>query len=1141
MAFTTFQSLAQVCTAPSFEHYTADEGLSSNSVWAVMQDEKGFIWLATSYGLNRFDGQQFKTWTHNPQDSTSLGFNRLKRLYPGSNGDIWISSIGQGLSRYRHRHNDFVNYHYSDTNSQTLYSDEVNNLFTDSKGQTWASTTQGLNLYLPEKDAFARVPVADSSQIGAVYEIAEMPAGTLWLATRGGLYRAQQQEDKSYTLVCTKLLPPYTSAKAVLADTLTHKLWVTTEKGDVFQFLPGSRQQMACLESVNYPDGKLTSVQMVQRNRSEIWIRYARDYISRLLLDEDGNLLYSKNYFQQSASGEQYAPVTMMHADSRGGMWVATDGNGLHHMPAGAENFKQYAHHPAQTGSISGNSVVCLLEDRQRGLWAGTFGAGLNYLPDSNKGFSFFTETPRAGNSENCLRGKVINGFFERPDSLVWVASNGGGLHLFNPATGTFRRYAHNPQDPFSLPSDKVVSVLQDRQGRVWAGTAGNGLACMQQETGRFTRYGKAQGLRDSYIFCLLEDRKGRVWAGHRKGIDLLLPGKDKFVPVDYVRGIPSAVALLKYVWSVKQHTNGTIWIASEGDGLFVFNPETGTASHIQNLSDPEGRSTTSTVWAVAEGQRGMVWLGTGHGLFRYNPGTGETRAFTSLQGLPNNVVYSIIADKDGFVWAATIGGLARFDPQTETFFNFYKEDGLGGNDFMPAALEASDGTFYFGGTHGFNSFIPKNLKDRNLQVPPLAITRIRLNMQELSPGVGQDVVLQAPVHVARQLQIPHGSHLLTVEFAALNFINPHKNEYAYRLEPLQKEWQYTGRQPLATFTNLSPGEYVLHLKGSNNDRVWNEAGISMNILIPPPWWKTRWAMALFVLGVMSLLAGGVSYRFASLQRQRQKLEKLVEVRTSEVLRQNSEITVQKQAMQEQNQVLEERNHRLQDLNREYKGLMNVVAHDLKSPLNRVRGLLELMSIELKGGDTQQQYTDMAFRVIDDGILLIQDLLDLQGFSENRQVQLQPENVDLPALFNSVFDSYQTRLQNKRITLKASLEPAQITTDVLSLQRVVDNLFSNAVKFTPPGRSIMVDLRQTTDGQHMVLQVADEGPGFRQEDLPHMFKMFRKLSAQPTAGESSNGLGLAIVKVLVERLNGEITVENRPARGACFTIKLPQT
>ena len=480
---------------------------------------------------------------------------------------------------------------------------------------------------------------------------------------------------------------------------------------------------------------------------------------------------------------------------------------------------------------------------------------------------------------------------YQGNNEILWIGTKGGGLDRFDRANNTFTHYTSEADNPNSLNDNNIGAIRADTSGSLWLGTHANGLNKFDPIEEIFTRFQHdpldLNSLNNNAILDLDIDANGFLWIGMLGGgLDRFDPTTNTFTHYVQDAGNPNAL-VANWIRAVTVDSNGVVWAGAEG-GVSRFDSNTNTFTNFRpNIKDPNSLSSAS-VYTIFVDSHGIVWVGTGDGLNKLDQDTGIFTTYRTDQGPPDNTVNGILEDDQGYLWISTNKGLSKFDPKNVTFRNYDQGDGLQGNLFSwHSAFKSRSGELFFGGTNGLNSFYPDQLHD-NLYQPPVYLTDFQLNNKPVP--VGDDTPLSQSINFSKQITLTHDQTIFSIKFAALNYLSPDKNRYAYILEGLNNEWVYEdSKNRVATYTHINPGKYTFRVKASNNDGVWNEDGTSLAIVVIPPWWESWWFRSLALATVIGLVYSGYQWRIRSVQQQNRKLEQ-------EIAKQNQELRSAKEA-----------------------------------------------------------------------------------------------------------------------------------------------------------------------------------------------------------------------------------------------------
>lgn len=881
-----------------FDTVGRSEGLSQVSILAVLQDRRGFLWLGTQDGLNRYDGYGMTVFRHDPDDPASLSESWVNGLYEDRDGALWIVTRQPGvLNRFDPVTERFTRYLHDPEDPATLAPSPVNPsaLWDDGEGTLWIGTL-GAGLLKLDR-ATGRVTRLPSGSRGEeeipgrfVSALVESRAGELWIGTfDAGLARRRPALPGSGERFEVFRHDPEA------ADGLSHdrvvsitedragNLWIGTGAGlDRFDRATGRFQGFRCTYAL-VPSSAALPRPVQEDRRGRLWL-VSEAGVGRL--DPAAGTVVDYRHDPDVPHGLGRGPVRALQVDRRGDVWVGTEGGGLSLYQPERDGFRVVRHRPGDRYGLSSDLVTTIFEDRSGLLWIGTTEGGLSKYGIQSNRFTHHASNPF---DPQGLADDMVWALLEDRGGRLWVGTLNGGLHRLGPDREAVQtRFGRMPGTLRDLGSDHVRSVLEDRRGRIWVGTFGAGLARLDPEgdrvEARFTHVpGGGSSLSSDSVYDLFEDRRGALWVGTVRGWNRLDPDTGVVTRFLHDPGDPTSLPG-DAVRTTYEGRDGTLWVGTE-QGLGRFDPETGTfRTYRRDLRDPHGLG-SDIVLDVHQDDAGFLWLATyGGGLERLDPETGRCRHFTTRDGLPNDSVYSVLPDGEGHYWLSTNDGLARFDPVRESFRVYGVEDGLQDVEFNAGAFfQSPRGELFFGGTNGFNTFVSDDLPT-NRHVPPVVLTRFRI-----FGGTGTREILGGALTAAGGITLSHEDRYVSFEFAALDFARPERNGYAYRLEGFDPGWIDSRTRRRADYTNLPPGRYVFRVKGSNGDGVWNEEGAALRVVVVPPPWRRWWAYALYGVAVLGMVSGYARFRTLTHRREleqervaaenRRKTEELEEAR----------------------------------------------------------------------------------------------------------------------------------------------------------------------------------------------------------------------------------------------------------------------
>lgn len=803
---------------PRFQHFDVEDGLSQSSAVCLAQDHEGFLWIGSYAGLNRYDGYSFKTFGSDQGKSGSLADANIRSLAVDDTGTLWVGTRNGGLSRYDKALDSFVNYLHDKANPASIPANEVHAIHQDRSGVIRVGTAGGLAELDRNTGTFRLIAQEGAPKgSGEIVSIAQDNSGRIWAASRKSLFMLDGSAG---------------ALKPAMSDALSKSL------------------ATAQINQLYFESGTV------------LWI--VSDVVGLFRLD------VSTGTFETHLES---IGVFKLVRDHLGTLWAATlKGVGRLVEDGSQRRFELFGHDPYDPDSISQDDVMSLLEDSSGILWAGTYSGGLNKLVPGSRWFASYRRIP--GNPSS-LPGKEVSSVFLGKDGDLWVGLRYNGLARMDRTRKVVERFRHDGGDPASLADDQVNCVMEDSRGRIWVGTVEQGISVLERSTGKFTHYrhrpDDPQSISQDKIWWLFEDQAGIVWAGTSKGglnrIDPRTGRATRYVndPKD-----PASISHDR-VRFITQSRDGSLWMGTNA-GLNRFLPWNGTFTSWKN--DPKNPDSLSNdrVTPIVEDATGVLWVGTDQGLNRFDPSTGRFKRYMERDGLADDGIQGMAMDGQGRLWMSTFKGISRLNPATGEVRNYSRRDGLVGVEFyMNAFHKGHNGELFFGGFSGLNAFFPADVRD-NLHAPSLAVTEFRVNnhVRPLSSaGSGGKVVLSP------------SDQSMTIEFAAMDFTNPARNQYAYKLEGFDAEWVEIGSSRRATYTNLDPGNYRFLAKGSNNEGHWCKTPLAISMEVVPPYWKTLWFKTALVLACAGAAYAFYSFRLSALKTRRRQLEETVASQTA--------------------------------------------------------------------------------------------------------------------------------------------------------------------------------------------------------------------------------------------------------------------
>jgi len=788
-----------------FSRLSTAQGLSQTRVAQIVQDDRGFMWFGTQYGLNRFDGYEFKVFVHEPGQTNSLS-------------GAWVYS-----------------------------------LFKDRKGILWIGCNQVLNRFDPSTEAFTHYHI-DQDDLhgtgGTVVHISQDTDGILWLATGSGLtsLNPSSGDIKHYRHSPNDLSTLSTNDVNWTGQDNSGHLWVGTRNG-----LEQLDRQTGHV-TFRIPMADAVQVAFYEDRSGAFWV-YQATGSGLALYNPSTNAVTRYSFYGRAPPDDQLTGVMGMVEDDQGRLWLGSPGIGLLEYDRINRRFLHYRNHPPDPESIAEDKVIALFKDREGNIWTGLHSHGPNHFLQRNLQFESFKHDAENSNS---LTTDFVNAIYEDADGILWIG-NDEGLHEID-HQGSLRRLRSLPLG--SRPM--VITISGDSSGSIWFGTFNQGVSRYDPHSGRITTYrhdpAVPNSLSNDEVHKIFVDHKDRLWIATDDGLDLF----DYQTQTFHVYKVDPNNRLSQSYVAIDEAKDGTLWLGSAHSGLHHFDPATGQFTVIKSQSGISTVLGDDTVPSVHVSPRGDVWIGTQNGLSRLDPLQGRFFTFDRRDGLPANSISCILEDGRGDLWLSTNKGLSHFDPTRNTFNNYSTVDGLPGEDLTgwSTCFRSKRGEMFFAGFAGAVGFYPEVLQEVHSTVATV-LTDIEVSGRAVA--IGSHAPMTRSIAYADGITLTHRENTFAIAFSGMTFANAESTRYRYQLAGLDRIWyESDSRVRRAAYTSLAPGYYVLYVQSAASRGAWSEPGATFTIRILPPWWATWWSRALY--GILAIIAFGYLYRLRLLK-----------------------------------------------------------------------------------------------------------------------------------------------------------------------------------------------------------------------------------------------------------------------------------
>lgn len=999
----------------------------------------------------------------------------------------------------------------------------------DMKGFMWFGTKDGLNRYDGYNFRIFRNNPHNTQSIGNNFIrcIAEGDTYTLYIGTDAGLY-IMNTIDESFSKVTMKTAKgiDVTSAVNALHVDKNGNVWIGSMAQGIFVYNPKD-QVLKAVELEKYHLGQNAAWSIISDKSGTIWVG------TRL-----GLLRYNANTEKLEAIEGMFSTqdnskheILCILDDDKGNLWLGTwdDGMRLYNKQTneyislyGLDSRSYYITHvrsifqytdkslligsddglylfdlekeiikrvdvPQLTHSLSDQNIYSIAKDRENGIWIGTYFGGVNYLNTS----LINIETYYPDVVHGLLSGKAVSQFCEDDAGNIWIATEDGGVNFFDTKTKKITQ-------PIQTTYHNTHALLFDNEN-LWIGTFSRGIDVYNTRTKSLINLRNSakdeNTLNDDCIFSLYKTKKGDIYAGTPVGLNKYNRNDNSFTRIPEANG---------FIYDMKEDDYGNLWVATYGLGalrLDIKNNKWINYDTIQSRNNPIVGSKLTGIYI--DNKKRVIFSSEGRGIFIYDYKTDNFKNISEVDGLPNNVIYGVLDDPFGNLWISSNKGLVCFDTSNPRDFKLYnKADGLQSNQFnYKSSYKTRDGKFYFGGINGFNSFFPKDLSEsKNRIVPSIEITQINL-LDNSDPELEKEI--QTNLNKKEQIELPYNKSSFTISYVSLSYISQAKNQYAYKLEGVDTEWNYAGNNKSVTYVSLSPGKYLFKVKASNNDGLWNDQGTEIEIEILPPFWLSLPAKMFYLLINLLIVYFIASYYLKKTKRKQQ--QQLENFKTEqETLAFKSKIE-----------------------------FFTTIAHEIRTPLSLISAPLEEVISSGEGSNQTHQNLSIIEKNCDRLTILINQLLDFRKMDSTKYI-VNPEIIDLRNHINELFERFKKTAQNKKIDFDLQM-PADgdfvVVSDEDALTKIIGNLLTNALKFTKD--KIVLKLELNSDKSYSV-SIEDNGRGIADNHKDLIFDPFYQV--QKDDGNVGTGIGLSLVKHLTEILKAKIEVKNGFKGGTIFTF-----
>jgi signal transduction histidine kinase/ligand-binding sensor domain-containing protein/AraC-like DNA-binding protein len=1074
-------------------HYNVNNGLLNSSVEYVYVDRDGFVWFATTSGLQKFDGFNFTNYVYRSDDSTSVSYNFISTLFEDRKGKIWIGTL-KGLDVFN----------------------KESGVFSHIKNESFKTSVFTINVI--ER---GRKVIAEDSE------------GFLWVNSNTfGLNKINAE-------TCSSEQFHGDLAGDIIYDHDQNALWIASDR--LKKFNTGTKKLEHFFISESVLPGVSTINSIVMDRDGLIWLGTNAGLV---LFDRHAAQFQNLQLYLKAlnpGSVEKYPwssmPITSLYEDNKGSMWIAID-KSLYKINKRDGKYLVYSHEPDNPNSLLDEKIVGIYGSKGGVLWVCYKGKGVSKVKIDFKDFTGYKHIPGDPNS---ISGNIVRSVYKDKYRNLWIGMYNDGLNRIIP--GERQRvlhYKYNPADMNSISSDYITAIFIDTRNRLWIGTFDKGLCFAENiyssDKLKFTRFLFEE---NTEVPDIKEDAAGRIWIATTRGFYLYNPHDKKLIHYgDQVNQMSELQEI--NIQSILYEPPNIFWLATWNRGLckLYVNSDTvltngdkrDSLAIYDRITDINNSKIDNGFISIFKDKNNIIWLASNvDGLIKATEKDGriEFAKYDKSRGAPDNSVYCMTNDRNGNIWISTNHGLGKFNTKTEHFNNYYESDGILSNAFnWDAGCQANDGEVFFGGINGLIGFYPEQIHN-DTTTYPVFLSKLIVQNSEVKPGdeINGRKIITKNIQYTSEITLTNSERAFSLDFVALNNLNTEETEYSYKLEGFDKNWIYTTYdRRYVTYTNLSPGTYKFIVKASNSDGVWSEKAATLVINILPPWWGTPTALVTFSLLFILLL---FLFRRLILMRVRLIHEAKLE------------------------QMKREKTEELYNIKMKF---FTDISHEFRTPLSLI--IAPLQNIVSKVGNDPQlvKHSNLIKKNADRMLRLIDQVMDMMKI-DLKKMRLCLSKGDIVAFLKELIFSFEEIADQRSIILEYTSELDSYVTwfDENLIEKIIYNLLSNSFKFTPDKGKIQVNLRlqsnigKSSEGDSLIppsekffeITIRDNGIGMPADFRDRLFERFYMIERHDSIVRRGTGIGLALTKELVELHKGSISVDSAENRGTTFVIIIP--
>lgn len=1138
-----------------FEHYGTENGLPQHTVMSILQDKKGFIWFSTWDGLCKFDGYNFYSYKIQQGDIYHMRTNRIDFICEDKYGNIWTLPYDQEPHRFCPRTESFMgirsNPEYKD------YTFTAKKIIPTSSGKVWLlSDKMGCVCVI---DSTFRVELynIDNKKIQAnkVHNIHEDKEMNTWILTNNGLYSLSPDRQKINNIFSEKdnsksrntqdFFCSHEFEDEIWFGSDNGRIWIYNKEDEQFellktpftsgvkyintindnQILISSQNDGFCIYSRSDKSLKKYDIQSLKGMKSDKIISSYIDKSKNIWFELDVLGVSKFNPYTQeikhfelnieSAIINVFPPNYFIFEDKENRLWIHPRGGGFAYYDSRKDKLIPFYNEPSSSDWKFSNLLHAGFSDMQGNLWLSTRSHGLEKIIFNNDVFKSAIVDPNINSTIN----NDIRAIVEDHKQNLWISTKGGKIYIYNPENVQSGYICNDGTVGTGRPLEGITyCMLEDKDRNMWIGTKGEGVYKLTP-TGANNAYKISRfknipydlySLSDNSVYSIFQDKNGKIWVGTYGGGLNLFEDKDggRFInQKNNLKNYPTQFG--SQIRIISSDKYGNICVGTTL-GLIMFSPDFKSPGEIEYKSYiriPGNNESISgndiyDICTTKSGETYIATFGGGVNKIEETDSNGlpvSFTPFTTKDGLPSDVILTITEDNDNKLWIATEGNLTKFNPKNVSFETYSEVNRLieGKNFSEGAKFTTQAGIVYFGFSKGFISINPDKVKD-NTYKPYVALTKLQIANKNVS--IGDDSPLKVGIDNIKYLKLNHKQNFFSIEFAALDYIDPKRVSYLYKLDGFDEDWVLTNKQRIANYTNMAPGKYTFRVKSTNSDGIWMDNEHTLDIEITPSFWQTKWAYSLYFIVIVLVLYIVLRTIF-------------IFYRLRDKVRLEHEQTEMKTRF------------------------FTDISHEIRTPLTMIVSPVENIVENEKTPDDIKYQLQLVLKNANRMLRMVNQILDF------RKIQKQKLNVQETAIgkyISDICDNFSKTAEAEGINLRIenNIGNERIWVDRDSIEKLVFNLLSNAIKYTPVGKAIEVYIYDIKKDNVIVLEVRDEGKGMSKEIQNKLFTRFASFNKDRS--KPSTGIGLSIVKEVADRHHAKIQVDSDEGKGSRFTVSFPK-